>query len=197
MHALTKLYAPSHPDCHRPRWSDDGFFLWADVNPDDCAEPAIVSASQKLIEQVRELPEDDDAFGLIHVDLHHGNFYVHEGRIIAFDFDDSRYDWFAHDLAVPLFYALLDKRLVDGRKDFDRYFMERFMSGYNEEYRVDARWLDSIPLFLKMREFDIYLILSQWDESEYEDWDRRYMAGRRERLLGDVPISDLDFTEFA
>ena len=50
------------------------------------------------------LPKDDDCYGLIHADIHQGNFFVDENdNITIFDFDDCHYHWFAYDLAVPLF----------------------------------------------------------------------------------------------
>jgi Ser/Thr protein kinase RdoA (MazF antagonist) len=55
---------------------------------------------------LRSLPTPVDGYGLLHTDLHHGNFFVDEGRITAFDFDDIGYNWFASDIAVLLLRAI-------------------------------------------------------------------------------------------
>ena len=49
------------------------------------------------------LRQESDAYGLVHADLHMGNFFVdHSGQMTVFDFDDCCFHWFGYDCAVSV-----------------------------------------------------------------------------------------------
>lgn len=188
MHALTKTYRPPDDSERRLSWFDDGFIAWETCPPHSHGRPVVIEKCQDIIRQLRALPKDNDAYGLIHTDLHHGNFFVTDGAITIFDTDDCRYDWFAHDLAIPLLYSLFDFKQSDHRQTFAGGFLRCFMNGYRRENTIDDFWLKQIPLFMKLRELDLYLLLLQEDASGYSDWCRRFMDHRRESIENDSPL---------
>lgn len=55
-----------------------------------------------LIGQIRSLSPSRDIFGLIHGDLHRGNFLVGDNRIKLIDFSMSAYGHYAYDLSTCL-----------------------------------------------------------------------------------------------
>mgnify|MGYP001425902673 CR=1 FL=1 len=54
-----------------------------------------------LYSQLRELPVNNEAYGIIHDDLNPSNIHIdNSGNITVFDFDHCAYGWRIHDLAV-------------------------------------------------------------------------------------------------
>jgi Ser/Thr protein kinase RdoA (MazF antagonist) len=191
MHALSREYRPPRPSWKRPAWNDPVMF---DLKPwIPAAETLVMEKWLALETYLESLPEDEAGYGLIHQDAHPGNFFVDEsGQMVLFDFDDCLYGWFAADIAIVLFYAIM------GEKDwpaFTHSFMTRFLTGYAQESQLSPDWLAEIPYFLKLREIELYAVIHRsFDVQNLDDpWVSRYMDGRRERIEADVPTIDFDF----
>jgi Ser/Thr protein kinase RdoA (MazF antagonist) len=195
IHALTKAYEPADPAWRRPEWDDPLMMQVEALLPP--SEAVVVARYQELRAHLAALPKDPEGYGLIHQDFHGGNFYVDdEGRITAFDFDDCVYGWFIYDIAMVLFYAALFAE--DGRA-FTETFMPPFLQGYRQENALDPAWLAEMPHFLKLREIDLYAVIHRsFDlESTQDRFVARYMPGRKERIEGEVPVIDYDFSSLA
>jgi len=116
-----------------------------------------------------------------------------KGEITLFDFDDCTYSWFINDIAIVLFY------IVMGQKDqssFTREFMTYFLKGYCQENQIETEWLIDIPLFLKLREIDLYAVIHRSFDVENIDhpWVAMYMENRKERIENEVPFVEFDFS---
>lgn len=157
MHARTKDYLPSDPAIRRPSWADDDLLDAERHLPALQEQPRRIAAQYKA--WLRELPADRDSYGLIHTDLHLGNFFLHQGEIIAFDFDDASYYWFIFDIVIPIYYLLIgipaDQK--DAQKEFVREFFSNFMAGYEEHNRLDPFWFSTIHRFLRYRDLQLYI----------------------------------------
>ena len=119
------------------------------------------------------LPRDKDSFGLIHSDLHQWNFFVHDGTIRPFDFDNAHYDWFVNDLSTVLQNVIPAQERHYERGEYEHWaggikmngqaflthFMEPFIAGYREQNRLPAHWLKKLPEFLHIRYLTMY-----WDK---------------------------------
>jgi Ser/Thr protein kinase RdoA (MazF antagonist) len=68
-----------------------------------------------------------------------------------FDFDDSAYDLFISDLAIPLFYVVLMLPEDQDPVEFGSNFLKHSLAGYRETNDLDSDWLRHIPLILKRR----------------------------------------------
>ncbi len=194
MHALTKHYRPSHPSFIRHQWYED-----EDLKPDEYlpAEQHLVREKCKaLIERLKALPTDRDSFGLVHEDMHHGNFFVNNGKITVFDFGDCQYHWFAADVSIPLFYVMRNKRLNKPTAEFARRFFSCFLEGYHRENSLDREWLTKIPLFHKLREMILYIIIHAEQAFDLDDWCRDFFKDRQYRIEQDIPVIDIDFSQF-
>jgi Ser/Thr protein kinase RdoA (MazF antagonist) len=139
---------------------------------------------------------DRDSYGIIHSDMHNGNLFVHDGKITVLDFDDCHYNWFAFDIAIPLFYVMRNVNVSPDDTEYARHFMSCFMDGYMRENRVDSYWMKLIPEFMKLREMDLYIIIIRDDIADLNGWCRRFMENRRFRIENEIPVLDLDFAEF-
>ncbi|MEE9442971.1 MAG: phosphotransferase [candidate division Zixibacteria bacterium] len=197
MHALTKKYKPIKPEFRRIDVFNDGFFNWKNIELEKYKFPRVLKQCHDVIDDMKRLPRDDNSFGLIHTDLHQMNFFIDNGDMTIFDFDDCAYNWFAHDIAIPLFYELQSNRFEPRDATFARRFFANFMEGYSSENQINAIWLKHIPLFMKMREIDCYLVLNSEMALDENNWDRIFMKGRREKIENGVPVVDIDFTIFS
>ena len=195
MHRATKAYRPPHNGTRRFHWHDDPILARQGKLS---TQPLVAAKWRESTVKLRSFPVDEDSYGLIHSDVHHGNFVVNDGGgICIFDFDDCHYGWFGFDISIPLFYALRDEAIDPNDAGYARRFMHRFMTGYSQENRLDAAWIKRIPDFMKFREIDLYSVIVVEGAEEINGWCRRYMKDRRHRIEHDIPVIDLDFSEFA
>jgi Ser/Thr protein kinase RdoA (MazF antagonist) len=176
----------------RYHWDDD---INASVEEFMPAEDAQIAAAYRAtFAHLKTLPRTAEGYGLIHQDAHGGNFFVDQtGQITLFDFDDCCYGHYIYDLAMVIFYAIANH---DNMPAATREFLPSFLQGYRRENELDPAWFKEIPHFLKLREIDLYAVIHRSvGPGPYEDWwIGRYMAGRRECLLGNLPFVQFDFT---
>jgi len=194
IHALTKDYTPSQPSWRREEWDAPG-----NLDIEKWMPPSETTALQKfqeLMTHLETLPKDRDSYGLIHQDAHGGNFFVHQGQITLFDFDDCVYSWFIYDIAMVLFYAAMFKQDMAA---FTQAFMRDFLRGYSQENKLDPIWLVELPYFLKLREIDLFAqIHFSFDlEKDNGPWITGYMQGRKERIDAGLPYIDFDWESLA
>ncbi|MBD3257610.1 phosphotransferase, partial [candidate division GN15 bacterium] len=141
------------------------------------------------------LPVSDDIFDLTHNDVHPGNFFIDNGRMTVFDFDDCHYDFLVNDLAIALFYALRDARVDQDDRQFARTFWDNLLNGYHEKHSLPKAQFDHVPLFLKLREFLLYALLQIEAPDSDSPWCVRFMTNRKERIENAVPVIDIDFNQ--
>lgn len=191
MHVLSAGYTPTQPTWTRPAWNDPIMLFVEQWLPPE--QTTIHTRYQALIARLAALPQNQATYGLIHQDAHAGNFFVDEnGRITLFDFDDCVYSWYANDVAIVLFYAIINHPEPEA---FGAQFMSHFLRGYRREHTLEAEWLAQMPDFLKLREMDLYAaIYRSFDVENLTDpWVAGFMRGRRERIESDVPVVELPF----
>ena len=147
MHDSTRSF-PLTPN--RKNWKTDDSFLMAS----ECAEPddgLAYDVFGRAVDWMNQLPVTPDCYGLVHADIHPGNYFVSpSGRITLFDFDDCQYHWFSYDLSVPLFSLFLMS--VEKEIEFDLHsHLQRLVEGYSSAFVVSPEWGERIPLFYYYR----------------------------------------------
>lgn len=154
MHSLTKHYTPSPELSRRYDWLNDSTMVAAKRGLDPFDSEAYARMFE-IEDWMKTLPTDQDCYGLLHVDLHHGNFFMHHDQLTAFDFDDSCYNWFSYDIIVPLLSlsVLVDDKFTTLSKDKTK---ELFLEGYHRENKLSQIWIDRLPIFEKFRAIIIY-----------------------------------------
>lgn len=191
LHRLTQDYRPSHGIATRRHWHED---------PDFRLHHSLGAGYDRLKERcdatianLKRLPTDPSVYNLCHNDVHPGNFFVHNGRMTVFDFDDAHYDWLMNDLASALFYALRRPSVGEDNVEFARVFWANLLEGYARQHVLDRRWLEHVPVFLKLREFLLYVLLQIEAPDSTHPWCVSYMKGRRQRIEGDIPVIAMSF----
>ncbi|OXS54185.1 Ser/Thr protein kinase RdoA (MazF antagonist) [Bacillus sp. V-88] len=194
MHRVTKGYVQG--EAGRDRWDQDDVldyekYLTSDKDKD------IISKGHQNKETIRGFKETRDSFGLIHSDIHPGNFFYHDGDLHVFDFDDSTQFFFVSDVAIPLYYSVWWKfrnETLETRSGFGERFLIAFLQGYLTESDIDDEWVKRIPHFLLLRDLTLYTVFhKKWDLENLSDGERSLLSQIRERLQEDEPIVDLDY----
>lgn len=195
MHALTKNYTPSQPAFKRPEWDADVADFAEKYLPD--GNEIIAGKFGRLNRSLQSLPKDADSYGLIHFDFHSANFFVDNGQITLFDFDDCQYNWFVADIAIALFYAVSHNCVERKAIEYAQRFYNRLMEGYTAENTLDKKWLEMIPMFLKQREIDLYIAIHRsLDLNKLDRWAASFMEDRKRKIEKDVPYAPLEFNRF-
>ena len=191
MHNVTQSYEASGPK--RSRWDENDLLDFHNYIP----EEEIREAAKNLLDVIQKLPESNEVFNLIHSDIHPGNFFYHKGEIHVFDFDDSSYHYLVSDIAIPLYYSVWFVHRgenLQSRSAFGEDMLYHFLAGYLEEYEMSDEWIKQIPLFLKLRDFELYSVFhKKFDLQNMNDREKEVLQQLKERLLHNEPIVQLDY----
>jgi Ser/Thr protein kinase RdoA (MazF antagonist) len=189
MHAIARGYVPSRETSY-PDWESGGNLFRDQIQN----ELWLKERQSRILAQIRSLPKPADAYGLIHCDLHFGNFFldVPGQKITLIDFDDCAYGWFVMDIAILLFDVLVLYTGSD-KDEYGRHFLRNFLTGYLAENPLSHFWLEQLPLFLKLLEINVYDMVAKSYPDDADEWVMKFMADRKERLENDIPYIDLEF----
>lgn len=188
MHRLAGSYQPPSPDWSRLGWEYDDLFDYKSLIPAD--QSIVWQRYEEMLATLNALPRDPQVYGLTHGDLHHGNFFDDNGRLIVFDFDAAHYIWFIADITNALYNCLpLPRSRTARRREFSVHFLTQLFRGYALEKAVDQAWLDRIPLFLKLCEMLTYsYFYKYWDFSQLSERRKNTLTEIRQRIENNVPV---------
>ena len=188
LHRLAAAYPGPPPPLARPPWERE-IGAYADLCAD---EPALRERFQALLARIAALPRERGVFGPIHTDLHRRNVHWHEGAMYIFDFEDMVDFWFVSDLAIVLYYALINPLWqADRQADLGR-IRPALLAGYAREWRLpDWSW-EALPLFMALREHTLRaVILRSVPPEERGEETRAYLAACTRRILDGAPALGL------
>jgi Ser/Thr protein kinase RdoA (MazF antagonist) len=154
LHDRTGAFAPP-PGFRRPRIGGVDADVAAHVigtiaeegGPEDAAVVDAVFDCVSRSEQALE--ETPETFGLIHADLHQGNYPFHQDQVSAIDFDDCGWGHFIYDLAVTL-----SEVSVLGNYSALR---NGLLAGYQRVRPLPAGLDAHLPAFLALRELKLMM----------------------------------------
>lgn len=194
LHNRAQTYKPSSPRFKRQEWYE---YDVVDINrfaPPD--ENVVRERTAQIIARLNELPRTPEHYGLIHADLHLHNFCFDDGKITAFDFDNSEYAWFIKDIAVLLFYIARGEPRGK-REEAVAEFLAPFLEGYRELRPCDREWLAAVPDMLALQRSMNYALFHQYRDPAVLDDDtlERWSRFRRD-IEGEIPVVQLDFASF-
>ncbi|WP_163102688.1 phosphotransferase enzyme family protein [Peribacillus alkalitolerans] len=192
MHAVTKSYQVNPGVAKRPEWDEEDLLDIEKYIPD--VEQDILEYRNRILVAIRELSKNEETYGLIHSDLHSGNFHYHEGKLFLFDFDDSCYHFFASDIAIPLYYTSMAKSFTesDGLDDFAAEFLTSFLKGYNKAHTVSEEVIQSIPLFLQLRDIVLLsVIYKKFDMNNLSQNQKNFFESVQKRVKSQKTIVQL------
>lgn len=156
LHHLVRLYKWELP-IHYPHWDEIPEFHYYPKLATTIHDG--VSLYQKVVEEIRQLGQTSEQYGLVHYDIHQGNYLLREdGQLILFDFELACRSWYIHDVAIVVYYA---EHHPEARKksDFTTDFLRYFWAGYEPFYQLPEEDEKMIPLFLLYRDLMVYAYL--------------------------------------
>jgi Ser/Thr protein kinase RdoA (MazF antagonist) len=155
MHALSKSYEVNESKRYEFKPALDIEYL---LKNEDKRTISIIS---NHFQEIEKLPKDKEGYGLVHGDLHTGNFFVQDDKITALlDFDRTCYKWFISEIAVALYYPLYLTHLKENKeeqKKFVKRFLPLYMKGYETENKLDSLWMEKIDIFIKVRDAILFM----------------------------------------
>jgi len=161
-------------------------------------DEAILRKYEEVEQEILSLPRSKESYNLCHRDLHHGNFFVHNGKITAFDFDDCAYDYFVQDIAMAVYYGTIfgmhgnPLSDINEASEIGRRFLNDFMEGYERANHLDEFWLKKLPLFIEKRRIELCLLLAEaWGPDQPKAERREWLRVNREGILEGVPCMNL------
>lgn len=185
IHHLSKSYIPQKGEWQRSQWFEND--IWVNINYYLNGQPKILEKIQAQRKYFSDLPQDVDSYGLIHADFTDVNFFIKDGRISVFDFDDSEHHWFIYDIAIALFDTLpwLPKQGMD-EAHFRAFFWDYFYQGYTSENQLSEFWIKQLPAFMKLRETFLYGVFhKKWDLGHLTDWQQKMLAKYKYNIEND------------
>lgn len=156
VHRLSQPYSATHATTPRRQWHQNSHLQVA-KSLFQRHDARLLPWYEQWERAMHRLPRDNGSFGLVHGDYLFSNFQVDGRRITIYDFDDCEWNWFVYDLAVNLYYYLLAGRPLQVflRGDLACEYVRLFLRGYRQEMYLDDYWLQQLPLFLQLREFNL------------------------------------------
>jgi Ser/Thr protein kinase RdoA (MazF antagonist) len=192
-HRIACQYTPPEED-RRPIW-DQAVNCFNPLEDLQGVDTDILEKRRLLLDAIARLPVTPDCYGLAHLDLHFGNFFVDaaSSKITLFDFDDCAYGWYLMDLAMLLFDVLVVYGGSD-RQTFGERFLEHLLRGYLSQKSLEPFWVAQFPLFLKLVEIGVYIMLYRdYEPADSAGWVGKFMPGRKQLIEQDTPYVCLDF----
>ena len=193
---MHRISMHDHPRGRRPRWDESDLLRFTHYLTSK-EDSSLIKEGEKLVEEIKSFHETGETFGLIHSDVHHGNFFYDGKEIHLFDFDDSMYHYYVSDIAIPVYYAVWRKcgnEAKEIRAQFATEFLFWFLKGYREETNISNEWLRTLPLFLRLRDYELYTVFhKKFNRSTMDEEVRGYLQKIRERLIRSELIADITF----
>ncbi|MBR5424883.1 MAG: phosphotransferase [Clostridiales bacterium] len=192
IHRLSKEY---HPEHRRASYFDKfNMDYIGKLIPDQYSE--LKEAIARRISAFRELPVDEDGFGLVHFDFCDGNYNVDmsSGDITVFDFDNCIYCWYMFDLAHVWTHGVgwcMQERDPKKRMAFMDHFFQTVLEGYRTETDVAEELLEKLPLFIDMTIIELLVDEFECAEREGEHPDDEDIGIPMQILIHDVPYSGM------
>lgn len=154
LHKLGKAFEAENK-FHVKNWNEISKGKFIEYLPRDKRE--LVKLYEVLIDEFNTYKINKNNFGIIHYDIHHGNYFLigNDKRIKLFDFEMTCKSWYINDIAVILYY-ILNSVPISNRTETRDLFFKHFFRGYEEENKIVESEKLKIPKFLLYRDLLVY-----------------------------------------
>ncbi len=199
MHRLTKAYESSSGISPRFHWHEDRY-MRDGISFVPASEPVVAQRWREVMSQMRALPTDAQSYGIIHTDVHRGNFHWHDNAIYLFDTDDCCRHWFMFDIVIVIYYATwgLTGESEQAQDEIIARLIYHVARGYERESKLQSEWWEYCDLFLRLRDLTLYAVLHlKWDTANLNERQRQMLAVFRERIIAGKTVTGLDFGALA
>lgn len=178
---IALLHNAGAPKLSRPTWLREN-----DLDGKLQGTPWLQEAYEKILNKMEKFNQDVHCFGLIHNDLHTGNFHIVEHELVLFDFDDCAFHFYVQDLAVSIYHALWTGMSYHPEwNDFPDRFLSSFLRGYSSDRALKPAMFEQLLECLKMRDLFLFtLFREKWDTKSMEEWQQLKLIDLEESIKG-------------
>lgn len=147
----------------------------------------------RVIEKLQHRSPEVQAYGIVHYDIHHGNYLLTQSdqKIVLFDFEMCCRARWIDDIATTLYYADRhpDSRQIDL---LESTFYQAFKRGYEKYLPILEEEEKSIPIYLLYRDLMVLGFVNKaWEMGELNAVQQRYLN----RLLTSIEKRSLALGE--
>lgn len=175
LHTLSDQLTIRGQSLNRPHWQAVNDLDYGRYIP--ISDHAIQTVFREITEQVQAFERTSSNYGLIHGDLHYGNFLITDTGLAVLDLDSSVYHHYAADIAITLYSLLPYPRYRQAeRSAFAKTFFQHFLEGYATARSLPSDELDKIPHLMRLEDMANYIAL-------YRHWDMDHLSKRQKRIL--------------
>lgn len=181
----------------RPHWYEDDLIeieKWIDPVKD----ASIVELNRRVVDTIRSYSTSKDVYGIIHSDIHQGNFFIDGSELNVFDFDDTMFFHYIHDISIPVYYTIwmsYRNEPLEVRSEKASTFLKVFLKGYTRIRSIENEWLERLPLYLTLRDLTLYAVFHKKIDLEQEPEMKPLLDWLGNRLRKNEPIAVLDFSK--
>lgn len=183
MHRVSKGYMNAEATVTIRHWYESKEYDFLKYIPVE--EKSIREIADGVVAQIKELPQDQTNYGLIHGDLWLENILVdRDSALSMIDFQDCEQHFYIYDLVVPIYSALEYSFMGGGNlRDYERSITKALLEGYQEEHPLSSEMLTKFPLFLKLKEcFEYNLMHKYWNFEELSEAEVRILNLYRNKI---------------
>lgn len=183
----------------RPQWYEDNLIdieRWIDPVKDT----SIIELNRCVVETIRSYSTDKDVYGIIHSDMHQGNFFIDGLELNVFDFDDAMFFHYIHDVSIPVYYTIwmsYRNEPLEIRSEKATAILKTFLQGYMRVRSLENEWLERLPHYLTLRDLTLYAVFHQKVDFEQEPEMKPLVDWLGDRLRKNEPIAELDLSKLA
>lgn len=138
---------------------------------------------RSLHEKILAQPRMANTYGVIHYDIHHGNYFLLRDQpgapLFLFDFEMTCRGWFLQDIAVILYYASNRNTTHSQmpRHPFEQGFLSAFQTGYAKYLPGLVFDWEVIQTHILYRDLLVYgYVLDAWQGRERSEGDLRFLS---------------------
>ncbi|MEM1321307.1 MAG: phosphotransferase [Bacteroidota bacterium] len=159
-----------------PHWNETADYFHSRHLPED--ERRLPALHDQLIDQFANYPKTPENYGLIHYDIHHGNYLLTPKQgLILFDFEMTCKAWFMKDIAALFYYALNYDPTTEA-------LLPHFWQAYEALKPISAQEKEWLPALLLYRDLMVLgYILDVWDHRGQLTAQQRQYTDRLEKSI--------------
>ncbi|QFT89629.1 homoserine kinase [Bacillus sp. THAF10] len=183
LHRLSKNYENDATIRYIKDWHENEEYDFLKYIPKE--ESTIREIAQEILSTIKNLPQSQSTYGLLHGDLWLENVLVDSDfKFTMVDFQDCEKHFYIFDLAVPIYSAMEYSFVGNGNiDDYGRSIIKAIVEGYQEENDISPEMLDKLPLFIKLKEvFEYSLMHMYWNKEKLTEEQMRIMNHFRLRI---------------